>query len=499
MMVFRISKYAVFCSVFVFGFVLSAETNAALDSEEPRDEITLPQASADAASGVADTSGSLGEPIAGIEPEPNADFTSDIADASVSSKEEEPMAEIGPEPNTDFAADTNETISDPGKPIIGVEEKINGEGEVFDDDLLGEALISLQEKNPDEEENIEDFIEDSSHKSPESQDHNIGMTAALAEDAEIYAAPLYNKLVPVSGWNRYSCDSASTVSQWLRWWKYLRLNKPLLMSWLDGFIIKIYPKNEVCRALFVKGIYNPNQLVVLSTLLRKDSVFIDAGANAGYATLLASRIVGEKGRVIALEPCQRDFNRLLENIKINKLEPRISAHRYAVFQKKGRANLLVAGEEMSALNTLGAEFSIKGVDKDNTEEVDTISIDEFVVAEKITNVDVINLDIEGSEFEALKGARKTIEKHRPALAVGLNDTALKASGSDQEAIGNLLKELKYRAYKIVESPVFALQEVENVANEHDNIIFCLHESVTPPQLPQPQEIGIWNSILYFFK
>ncbi|MDR2794351.1 MAG: FkbM family methyltransferase [Holosporaceae bacterium] len=484
MMIFRISKYAVFCIGFIFGHALGAETDAASDSGESTSEISLQ--TGDDASNTADTATGLEKPTAGAEPEPNKGLG-------------EPIAGIEPEPNTDFASDANEIISDPGKPIIGVEEKINNEDDELDDDLLGDSLVSAKEEPLDDEENIEDFIEDPTNKSLESHDHNIVVATVLPENTEIYAAPLYNKLTPVSGWNRYSCDSASTVSQWLRWWKYLRLDKPLLMSWLDGLTIKIYPHNEICRALFVKGIYNPNQLTVLGALLRKDGVFIDAGANAGYTTLVASRIVGEKGRVIAIEPCQRDFNRLLENIKINKLDALISAHRYAVFQKKGRTNLLVAGEEMSSLNTLGTEFSIKGVDKDHTEEVDTISIDEFIVEEGITNVDVINLDIEGSEFEALKGARQTIEKYHPVLVVGLNDNALKASGNDQEVIGKLLKELKYRAYKIVEYPVFALQEVENVATEHANIIFCLYESVTPPQLPQPEKIGIWPSILYFFK
>ncbi|MDR2681742.1 MAG: FkbM family methyltransferase [Holosporaceae bacterium] len=502
-MIFQISKYAVFCIVFVFGHVLCAETETASSSEIFRNE---------AASGINSESNSTsGESTAGIESKNESAFAPG-----------EPV--VGIESKNESASVANESDFAPGDPVVGIESKSESapvvtesdfglgrsvneiepktENEpINDEDLLGDALISARDEEVPEEENIEDFIENSDGKYAETKagTNDSKVVETTPENLEIYAAPLYNKLIPVSGWDRYSCDSATTVSQWLRWWKYLRLHKPLLMSWIEGSIIKIYPHNEVCRALFVKGIYGPNQTVVVNTLLQKGSIFIDAGANAGYATLLASQVVGKEGRIIALEPCQRDFERLVENIKINKLEGIILAYRYAVSQKKGRTNLLVADEETSSLNTLGIEFSMKGVAKDHTEGVDTISIDELVAEEKITGVDVLNLDIEGSEFEALQGARKTIEKYRPALVVGLNSNALKASGSDQEAIGNLLKELKYRAYKIVESPAFALQEVENVGTERANVIFCLHESVEPPQLPQPEEIGIWNSILRFFR
>ncbi|GHU18579.1 hypothetical protein FACS189472_07110 [Alphaproteobacteria bacterium] len=340
----------------------------------------------------------------------------------------------------------------------------------------------------------------------QSVDQSVDQLAdQLAGTEGKYPAPKFDKLVPVSGWDRYSCDSASTVSQWFRWWKYLRFEKPVYMSWINGLVLKLYPKNEICRALFVRGVYNPNQLVVINSLLPKGGVMVDAGCNIGYSLLLASATVGKSGHIFALEPSKRDFDRLLENVKLNRADDVISVYRYAVLDKKGSANLMVAYEERSSLNTLGTEFSVKGVENLAPETVETTSIDDFVFEKKINKVDLLELDIKGSEYLALKGSVKTIERDHPAIVLGINESALKSCGTKMKVkdpetgkeeeivdshisdIKKLLKDLKYRAYKIVEFPAFALEEVRDIEKEHEKVVYCLHESLDPPALPQPEK------------
>ncbi|MDR1361960.1 MAG: FkbM family methyltransferase, partial [Holosporaceae bacterium] len=320
-----------------------------------------------------------------------------------------------------------------------------------------------------------------------------------AADGPIVAAPLYTKLVPVRGWDRYSGDSAGTASQWLRWWRYLRLGKPVLMSWVNGMTLKIFPKNEVGRALFVSGIYDPNNLVIVDALLKKDDVFIDVGANMGYFSLLISQTLNENGHIYALEPSKRDFDRLAENIELNDLGDTISHYRYAVTDAKGSAELQIATEERNALNTLGSDFSVSGLEKICTETVPTISLDEFVAEEGISKVNVIKLDVEGSELKALMGARKTIQKHKPTIMLGLNVAALKACGADIQKIESLLQELDYSMYKAVEDQGFALKKVVNIVDANSAVIFCLHKNVNPPPLPQPEKVGVLARIANFFK
>ena len=312
-------------------------------------------------------------------------------------------------------------------------------------------------------------------------------------------APSYDHLVPVPEWNRYSGDSAGSLKEWVRWWKYLRMKTPIVMKWIDDFVVRIYPDNEIFRAIFVKGIYDPNSMVVISSLLPKDGVFIDVGASFGYFSIIATKAVGPNGRVIAIEPSSRDYNRLIDNVRINNLGNIISTYRLAISDATGTALLSIATEERSALNTLGNEFSFKGVDKVAKENVDTIALDDFVVANQIKHVDVLKLDIEGSELKALHGAKKTIAKFRPAIMLGVNSNALKASGTDHDEIQKTLSELGYKAYRIVDNgKILGLESIPDLTKEPAKIIFCLHENVLPPVLPQPEKKSFFQHLTDFF-
>ncbi|MDR3186890.1 MAG: FkbM family methyltransferase [Holosporaceae bacterium] len=311
-------------------------------------------------------------------------------------------------------------------------------------------------------------------------------------------ADVSEELTPIPGWDRYSGDSARSFGGWFRWWTYLSMKEPETIDWMCGLKLKIFPGNEIFRALFVRGVYDPNLIVVVNALLRKGGVFIDVGANMGYFSLLASRVVGKEGKIFALEPSSRDFGRLQDNIKINNLQKVILPLRLAISGKVGPVKLSVACEERSALNTVANEFSFKGVEKIDVEEVDSTTIDRFVQKKRVSRVDVLKLDIEGSEVGALRGALSTIERYRPAIMLGINAEALKSCGSSVGELQKILKNLRYKIYKIVEDPTFALKEVEDVEKARSKVVFCLHESMVPPSLLQPKERSIMDQISCFF-
>ena len=311
-------------------------------------------------------------------------------------------------------------------------------------------------------------------------------------------APSYNHLVPVAGWNRYSGDSAGSLKAWGRWWQYLRMKTPVIMSWIDGLVVRIYPDNEIFRAIFVNGIYDPNSIVAVNSLLPKDGVFIDVGASFGLFSMLAVSSVGANGHIIAIEPSSRDYNRLVDNININDLGNSISAYHLAISNESGTALLNIATEERSALNTLGTDFSFKGVDKVAKETVDAISLDDFVVANQIKRIDVIKLDIEGSELKALQGSKKTIAKFHPVIMLGVNTNALKASGTDHDEIQRELSAISYKAYKLVDEEKLAFVAVPDLVKESAKIIFCFPEGVVPPTLPQSAAKSFVDKIKDFF-
>jgi FkbM family methyltransferase len=306
------------------------------------------------------------------------------------------------------------------------------------------------------------------------------------------------ELTPIPGWNRYSGDSARSLSGWFRWWTYLNMKEPETIDWICGLKLKIYPGNEIFRALFVRGVYDPNLIIVVNALLKKGSVFIDVGANMGYFSLLASQVVGKDGKIFALEPSSRDFARLQDNIKTNNLQKIIFPLQLAISDKVSLVNLSIACEERSGLNTMGSEFSSKGTEKVEVQEVGSTTIDKFMNRKHIDKVNVLKLDIEGSEVDALRGAVNTIEKCRPAIMLGVNPVALNACGSSVDELQKIIKSMNYKIYIIVDDPVFALKEVEDISKIHTKVVFCLPESAIPPALPQPKEQSIADRISDFF-
>lgn len=305
-------------------------------------------------------------------------------------------------------------------------------------------------------------------------------------------------IAPEVNWNHYSADCARSVSGWMRWWKYLRAKAPFVVDLSYGIRMGIYPRNEECRAIYVRGIYDPNQLVALKTLLPKGGVFIDVGANMGYFSVFAAKIVGDKGRVIAIEPSSREFNRLGHNLKLNRLK-NASAHRLAITDKIGKARISIATDERSSLNTMGYEFSVKGVEKIKTEEVDSTTLDNFLKVARITKIDLIKLDVEGSEIRALKGAAKSIEKFHPIIILGTNKDALNVCDGNLAQLDDLIKKLHYVAYYIAKGGSgFEFKKLSNLSNAPTKTVICVHENAALPKLPEFSSKSFVDELLDFF-
>lgn len=72
--------------------------------------------------------------------------------------------------------------------------------------------------------------------------------------------------------------------------------------------------------LITRGIYEPRETNLFKKIVRHGMTVIDLGANIGYYTLIASKLVGESGKVYAFEPEPDNFNILVKNININNLK-----------------------------------------------------------------------------------------------------------------------------------------------------------------------------------
>lgn len=134
-------------------------------------------------------------------------------------------------------------------------------------------------------------------------------------------------------------------------------------------------------------------------------VVLDIGANIG-AYSIYSALAG--ATVFAYEPDDQNYEMLIKNIKLNGLEDKITVYKLGIYSKAGQQVLY---------NGQGASF-IKGnktptpeaqavLDKGQvpTQKITTITLDE-AVTNIATIIDICKMDVEGSEYEIIKGANK---------------------------------------------------------------------------------------------
>lgn len=141
---------------------------------------------------------------------------------------------------------------------------------------------------------------------------------------------------------------------------------------------------------------------------KKGDLVLDCGSYVGCFTIIASKLVGIKGKVIALEPDKTSYRKLLANIELNKLKNVIAINK-GLWEKEGKQNFF---ERTSR----GSSFIFESENM-KTVSVDVTTIDNVVKDLKLEKLDFIKMDVEGAELFALKGAKKTLQNIKPNLAI----------------------------------------------------------------------------------
>lgn len=139
-------------------------------------------------------------------------------------------------------------------------------------------------------------------------------------------------------------------------------------------------------------------------------IFIDIGAHIGKYTMMFSKKLSKKEKVIAIEPHLENYNTLLYNIKLNKCNNVISLN-CAVGDKEGFVCLYYPNENMKS-NT--ASFStIKKSKVYGRVKVKTI--DKILKELKIKEVHLIKIDVEGAEPGVLRGMKSQLKNNKPKI------------------------------------------------------------------------------------
>jgi len=186
---------------------------------------------------------------------------------------------------------------------------------------------------------------------------------------------------------------------------------PHILQTNHGFLMKIDPSKDagVELSLFQTGTYEKGTLYFIASCLNRGDCFIDIGANIGLMSIFASQCVGNSGKILAFEAHPETHELLQKNIQLNHIE-NIDTFNFALGNEPGKATIY----DNWNVNRGGASLVIHSENSTGF-EVDVKTLDEVI--QNDFQPKMIKIDVEGFEFQVLKGAAKTIENAKPILII----------------------------------------------------------------------------------
>lgn len=150
------------------------------------------------------------------------------------------------------------------------------------------------------------------------------------------------------------------------------------------------------------------ELLYIQQVLKPDSVFIDIGTNKGIYLYQAEKVI-KTGKVIGFEP-----NMSLVNY-IKPLFPKAEIYPFAVSSKSGTAVLNIP-KKGNGLQDTRASLEAMGEDVEKV-EIQMIALDEFAKEKQWSKIDLIKIDVEGHEFDAVKGCENILKNIKPIFII----------------------------------------------------------------------------------
>ena len=238
-------------------------------------------------------------------------------------------------------------------------------------------------------------------------------------------------------------------------------------SWTGRRVIVTLPEFDVVMELtlgnqfidlplFLYGVYEISGTRFLQALLRPGMTVVDVGANSGYYALIGARLVGSEGHVLAFEPAAGPFKKLRQNLALNRFRNLI-IEQAALGESPGRAiiypSALANNDGLGSLRP-GPYRSVVG------ESVTVTTLDQVVERLPSAKVDLVKVDVEGSEGDVFAGAR--------TLLGGRDAPALLFECFDVDAIMKLLGRFGYEVRHVHYSLAGGL-EFPRVGERFDNL------------------------------
>lgn len=216
--------------------------------------------------------------------------------------------------------------------------------------------------------------------------------------------------------------------------------------------------------IFMEGSYEESWIKIIAKLT-KDKVFIDIGANIGIYSL---SLFKEARQIYAFEPENETYNRLVNNLKINNIR-NIKTYKKAVTEKDVSNLTLYINRENMGLSSLKIHYA------EGKQLIQATNLDSFIKENRIKNIGVVKIDVEGSELDVLLGASHTLNRIGPPILIELNGLILGPMHRSPRDIYKALTKYRYRPFQLRDDLLSPLKVSELSMDMNCNILFVKDE------------------------
>lgn len=228
-------------------------------------------------------------------------------------------------------------------------------------------------------------------------------------------------------------------------------HRPSRLVNYEGLLFNLHSNSYIENLIIEYGDFESHIVMLSKNLISKKDVVLDVGANVGLHTLLFSKLVGEEGKVFAFEPNKLNFERLNLNLSLNSIS-NTKIVSSAVSDEIGEKIFYEFSNNSENLGNHSFAYTetIKRLEKEelvSKRRVLCTTIDDYCKKNDISP-NFIKMDIEGFEYNALKGARNSLQsKELKGLIIEFNSARIQSIGLQNSSFEEILKE--YDCYEIL--------------------------------------------------
>lgn len=207
-------------------------------------------------------------------------------------------------------------------------------------------------------------------------------------------------------------------------------------------------KELLQQYIYYFGVWEPQLTQLIRNKLKPGDTFVDVGANIGHFSLLASKLVGKSGRVVAIEASPRTFRALQENIDRNHAD-NVRAVNVAVSDSRGMVKIFRGPESHIGLATTLATLAAER-ECEPEADIPSAPLTDILDAEEFRGARLVKIDVEGMEWAVVAGMKSLLKSGRSDLeiTVEVDPDSLAKQGREPEEILRTFEQHGFHGYEL---------------------------------------------------